>query len=146
MNHLLLSREQLLTVIEASGRRPNVEGGGHLKVFDETHEYYYPNLWAVQAGTNFEKFDQMHVNSDDAGVGVDEFVRLVFGGPMSVRHRASDGREMQPTLTCPDANSGWLVSYNGGTPHIGSFQSAPIGTKALVQVIGPPSFKMRYVE
>ena len=146
MDHLLLSREELLKVINASGRQPNVEGGGQLKVFDETHDYYYPNLWAVQPGTDYGRFDRMHINSDDKGVGVDEVIQLLFGGPMIVRHRSTDGREMQLTLSCADASSGWLLSYNGGAPHVGSFRSATIGTKALVQVIGPPSFKMRYVE
>ena len=52
------------------------------------------------------------------------------------------------TLECPggEQNSGWLITYDGARPHIGSLSSARPGTKALVQVIGPPKWRIRYVD
>ena len=48
-------------------------------------------------------------------------------------------------LACPDDRSGWMVSYDGGSPHVGSLSDATPGTKVVMQVIGPERFELRYV-
>lgn len=46
--HFLLPRERLLEIIAATGRKPNVPGGGELTTSVATHGYTYPHLWIVQ--------------------------------------------------------------------------------------------------
>ncbi len=58
---------------------------------------------------------------------------------ISARLRALLDKE-RPT----DPESGWIVTYGGGRPHIGSLSKASAGTKLLVQVIGPPLWTMRH--
>ena len=46
-------------------------------------------------------------------------------------------REFTVTFDCVGDERGWMVTYDGGRPHIGSFTGAEPGTKILVQVMGP---------
>lgn len=144
MSHFLLSRERLLEIFAEAGRAPNVPGGGALSTHVDSHGYSYPQLWLVQDGTDYSRFDRFHVNTADDGTGVDEVLQLLSGAGIVIRHRLADGTVLALHLDCPDAAAGWLVTYDGGHPHLGSLSSARPGTKALVQAIGPPRWSVRY--
>jgi len=82
----------------------------------------------------------------DDGTGVDETMQVLSGGGVVLRQRLPSGRALALSLRCPQAGAGWLVTYDGGRPHIGSLSGAELGTKVLMQIIGPPRWAMRYVD
>jgi hypothetical protein len=47
-------------------------------------------------------------------------------------------------LACPTPERGWIVTYDGGSSHVGSLGAASLGTKFLMQVIGPERWSLRY--
>jgi hypothetical protein len=144
--HFLLPRERLLEIIAATGQPPNVPGGGELTTFDATNNYHYPQLWVAQNDLDYSRFDRFHVNSADDGTAVNEVGQLLAGGALLVQHRLPDGAVLTLSLDCPGNDRGWLVTYTGGKPHIGSLSKARPGTKVLAQVIGPARWSMRYAE
>ncbi len=141
---LLFDRETLRAYIRDSGRLEAVAGGGALETRVENHGYDYPQLYLAEAGVDYSRFDRYHINAADDGTAVDEVLQIVSGGGLRILHRVAGG-EVILRLDCPAANRGWIVCYSGGQAHIGSFAEATIGTKALVQVIGPPLWTMRYL-
>ncbi len=145
-NHFLLSRERLLKIIAATGRPPHVAGGGELVTFDATHNLYYPQLWVAQNDQDLSRFDRFHMNIADDGTGVNEVGQLLAGGNLVIRKRLPDRAVVTLSLQCSADGTGWLVTYDGGKPHIGSFSQASPATKVLVQVIGPAIWNMRYEE
>jgi len=144
MDHFLLSRERLLEIIAEAGRTPNVTGGGALSTHVDSHGYSYPQLWLVQGGVDYTRFDRFHVNTADDGTGVDEVLQILSGAGIVIRHRLPDGTVLALHADCPSDDVGWLVTYDGGHAHIGSLSRARPGTKALVQAIGPPHWSVRY--
>jgi hypothetical protein len=142
--HFLLPRERLLEIIAAVGRQPNVPGGGELTTFVSNYGYSYPQLLIVQGNEDFSRFDRFHVNVSEEGIGVDEVAQMLWGRGLVIRHRLPSGVILTMRLDCPRELSGWVVTHNGGKPHIGSFSQAIPGTKCLVQVIGPANWMMRY--
>ena len=85
--HFLLSRERLLDVIGDAGRKPHVEGGGALSTTVLSHGYSYPQLWVVQGGIDYSRFDRFHVNVADDGTGVDEVLQILSGQGIVIRLR-----------------------------------------------------------
>ena len=144
MAHYLLPRERLVEIIEAAGRTPHVPGGGEMSTIVTTHDYAYPQLYIVRADVDYRRFDRLHVNADDAGTGVDEVLQMLCGAGIVIHQRAPDGDILILHLDCPSDDAGWLVTYNGGNPHIGSLSGAAHGTKMVVQAIGPPRWVMTY--
>lgn len=144
--HFLLSRERLLQIIAESGRTPNIPGGGALETNVVNEGYSYPQLWLVEPGVDYARFDRFHVNVAADGTGADEVLQLLSGRGVVVRARGPDGTAHTLRLDCPNDRTGWMVSYNGGEPHIGSLSGASMGTKLVVQVIGPERWKLLYVE
>jgi hypothetical protein len=144
--HFLLPRERLLRIIETAGRQPNVPGGGALSTFVTNEGYSYPQLWVVQGGLDYRRFDRFHVNVSDDGIGVDEVLQVLSGGGVVIRGRRRDGSTLTLRLDCPKEGAGWLVTYDGGRPHMGSLSGARPGTKVMVQAIGPPRWALRYEE
>ena len=144
MDALLFTREQLLEIIESAGRKPHVQGGGALSTRVENHGYDYPQLFVVEAGIDLGRFDRYHRNVAQDGTPVDEVAQLISGGGLKLCQWLPEDVEAIVTLDCPSPERGWIITYDGGRPHIGSVSSARIGTKCLVQVIGPPSWTMRY--
>jgi len=142
--HFLLPRERLLEIIAVAGRKPNVPGGGELTTWVSNHGYSYPQLWIVQGDEDYTRFDRFHVNVSEDGIGVDEVLQMLWGGGLVIHHLLPSGVTLTMSLDCPNEVSGWLVTYNGGKPHIGSLSQATPGTKCMVQVIGPAQWIMRY--
>jgi len=145
LDYFLLSRERLLEVINEAGREPNIPGGGDLKTFVSNHDYWYPQLWVAQAGEDYSRFDRLHVNTAEDGTGVDEVLQMIAGAGVTIVLQLENTIRLTLGLDCPNSESGWMITYNGGRPHIGSVSSATPGTKLVTQVIGPESWQMRYV-
>lgn len=142
--HFLLSREELLSRIDEAGRTPNVPGGGALETRVMPHDYTYPQLYQIASHLDYSRFDRFHRNVSEDGVAVDEVVQVLAGGPMHVLHMDDQGETVWLKLVCPSPSQGWLVTYDGRRPHSGRFADAAIGSKAVVQVIGPPVWTMDY--
>ncbi|NIW24917.1 MAG: hypothetical protein GWN29_10305, partial [Gammaproteobacteria bacterium] len=136
-DHFLLSRERLLELVAESGRTPNVPGGGAMETNVANQAYGYPQLWVVQGDVDYTRFDVLHVNTSDDGVGVDEVLQMVSGGGVVVRNRRPDGRIYNLRLDCLSADACWMFSYDAGEDHVGSLSSATPGTKLVVQAFGP---------
>lgn len=142
----LLPRERLLEIIRQAGREPHVPGGGELTTLDETHGVTYPQLYIARAGEDFSRFDRLHVNIGTDGTPVDDVVQLLCGSGMVVHFRLPSGETLRVHLACPSLEAGWLLTVDCAIPFIGSFSSAPAGTKAVSQVFGPARWKMMYVD
>jgi len=143
--HFLMPRRRLLEIVNAAGRPPHVAGGGALETLDTTHDVPYPELYQVEAGTDYSRFDRFHVNvSGEEGAAVDEFMQVLAGTGVRFLQRLPRGGALALELSCPDAASGWLLVYDGGLHHIGSFTGCAPGSKILMQIIGPPRWVMRY--
>ena len=145
-DHFLLPRERLLGLIEQAGRAPQVPGGGEMSTLDATNGVRYPQLYIVEAGTDYTRFDRFHTNTSDEGPGVDEVVQLLSGGRFRVLQRPPGREAYTLQLDCIADEYGWVLTYDGGYPHIGSLSGGRPGTKLLVQAIGPARWEMRYKE
>ena len=143
---LLLSREALLAKLAEAGRSPHVPGGGALETEVANHGYAYPQLFVVEEGVDYTRFDRFHVNVAEDGTAVDEVMQILSGGGVRILQRLPGGEAVTLTLDCPSAVQGWTVTYDGAVSHIGSMSSARPGTKALMQVFGPARWTMRYDE
>ena len=146
MQHFLMPMEKLLEIVEKAGRAPNVQGGGELITTVTTHGYSYPQLYIAEEGVDYSRFDKLHVNVSVEGTGVDEIAQMLSGGPFIMYQKMPGGDVLKICVDCPDEGTGWLITYDGKIPHIGSLTKAAIGTKALVQVIGPKEWDMNYLE
>lgn len=142
--HFLLPRGHLLGLIEQAGRAPQVPGGGEVSTLDETNGVRYPQLYTVEAGTDYTRFDRFHTNTSDDGPGVDEVVQLLSGGGFRVLQRPPEGEAFTLQVDCVTDEYGWVLTYDGGYPHIGSLSESRPGTKLLVQAIGPARWEMKY--
>jgi hypothetical protein len=144
LDHFWLPRERLMETLAAAGRDPNVPGGGALETRVANQDYGYPQLWTVRANTDYRRFDRFHVNVSHDGTGVDEVLQMLSGIGVVVQLQTPDGGVLTLRLDCPGAEQGWLITYNGGRPHIGSLSSAMPGTKLVVQAFGPPVWSLSY--
>lgn len=144
MAHFLMPRERLLEVIAEAGRTPQVADGGELSTYVTPHNYSYPQLFVVSEGVDYSRFDRLHVNIADDGKGVDEFMTVLCGSGVRLLQRMPDGGMLTLYVDCPNVDTGWLITYDGIYPHVGSISGASSGAKILMQVIGPPVWTMRY--
>jgi hypothetical protein len=144
LNRFLLSRERLLEIITSAGREPHVPGGGALTTLVLPYNYKYPQLFVVEEGIDYSRFDRFHVNIAKDGTSVDEVAQILSGSGFVNHHRSPNGEILSLYVDCPGEDAGWILTYDGGYPHIGSISGAQPGTKALVQVIGPETWEMRY--
>jgi hypothetical protein len=142
--HFLLPRERLLQLIGEAGRTPHIPGGGSMTPFVENQGYAYPQLYVVDAGGDYHRFDRLHVNTADDGTGVDEIGQLLSGAGIRIVQSRPGLGTATLHLSCPSADFGWIVTYDGGAPHIGSLSAAIPATKFLMQVIGPERWSLRY--
>jgi len=144
--HFLLPMDRLLQIIAKAGRTPEVPGGGCPTTFVTNQGYGYPQLYQVEDGIDYSRFDRFHVNVSTSGDGVDEVFQMLSGGGLSIRQKLDDGEILTLTLRCPDRGQGWLGTYSGTRPHIGSVSAATVGSKLLVQAFGAPQWMLSYVE
>ena len=142
----LLPRERLLQVVARAGRTPAVEGGGALTTSVVNLGNDYPQLYQVEQGVDYSRFDRLHVNSGPDGTGVDEVLQMLSGTGLVIHQRLDGGEIVTVRLDCPDERQGWLGTYSGARPHVGSLSSAAVGSKLLVQAIGPPEWTLTYTD
>lgn len=143
---LLLPREALLAKLAEAGRSPHVPGGGALETEVANHGYSYPQLFVVEEGADYTRFDRFHVNVAEDGTAVDEVMQILSGSGVRILQRLRGEEAVTLTLDCPSADRGWTVTYDGAVSHIGSMSAAAPGTKTLMQVFGPARWTMRYDE
>lgn len=144
MDYFLLPRERLLDIVVAAGRTPRTERGGSLTTTDKTHDVVYPQLYQVLEGVDYTRFDRFHVNRSLSGTGVDEVMQILCGRGVILRQQLSSGDTLRLEIDCPP-DQGWILTYDGDLPHIGSISGASLGAKILMQVFGPTEWEMHYV-
>jgi hypothetical protein len=143
-----LSREGVLEQIRLAGRQPVLPQGGSMSS-RETGVPQYPKVYdlksmgAPERVAARDKFARLHVNAADDGVGVDEVMTLVAGGPWTwyfLLEGAVVGELRMPRIE--PGSRGWRLSYPGLTPHGGHFHA----TDGLVvaYITGPGEWRMRY--
>ncbi len=148
LGHFELGRKDLVREALLAGRSPEMPRGGYLQT-SEPGVAPYPKVYdmrAMDAATTAfiqRKFGRLHVNSSDAGVGIDEVMTIVSGGPYTwffvlpqdVVGKLRLGRVGERGLA-------WRISYPGLVPH-GGFFDAQDGL-VVAYAHGPQSFVMRY--
>jgi len=142
---LLLSREELLKVIEKAGRDPQIPGGGSLQTKEVNSGMTFPSLLLAEEGADYSQFDKFHLNLAADGTGVDEILQMLSGDGFRLIYRLPDETILTLTLSCTTNDSGWLLTHAGPHPHMGSMSRASSGTKILGQVIGPAEWEMKFV-
>ena len=143
-----LDREDLLDQINKAGREPTAPQGGSLTTSEEGIPPY-PKVYDMKAMTPEtmiylqEKFGKLHVNSADDGIGIDEVMTIVSGGPWTWFFVLPDNVVGKLTLgtVSPDGQA-WRISYPGLVPH-GGFLDAEHGL-VVAYAHGPENFVMRY--
>ena len=108
--------------------------------------HHYPQLHQVQKGVDYTRFDRFHVNAGPDGSGVDEVFQMLSGSGFVIHQRLDGGNILTLRLGCPDERRGWLGTYSGVRPRIGSLSSATPGSKLLVQAFGGPEWTSTYTE
>lgn len=148
LRHFHLGRRELLAEIARAGRTPEMARGGFLQTA-EAGVPPYPKVYDMRAmderATRFvqRKFGLLHVNSSAAGVGIDEVMTIVSGGPYTwfFVFRGDVVGKLRFGVV-PDGGPAWRISYPGLVPH-GGFFDAPDGL-VVAFAHGPESFVMRY--
>lgn len=143
-----LSRQDVLEEARAAGRQPVVPGGGSM-TSGEVGVPPYPKVYDLKAMQSQDrinardKFARLHVNSTDDGVGVDEVMTLVAGGPWTWYFLLRDSAvvELQMSRVEPSVR-GWRLSYPGLTPHGGHFHAED--GLCIAYITGPQVWTMRY--
>ncbi|WDE14070.1 hypothetical protein [Thalassomonas haliotis] len=145
-----LHRGQLLEEIDKAGRQPEAHRGGFLST-SEVGVAPYPKVYDMKAMTPEvkyflqEKFGKLHVNSAENGVGIDEVMTIVSGGPWTWFFLLKDNVIGKLTLGHVGiAGQAWRISYPGLVPH-GGYLDADYGL-VVAYAHGPKNFVMRYQE
>jgi hypothetical protein len=146
--HFHLDRRDLLEEIERAGRVPEMHRGGYLQT-SERGVAPYPKVYDMKAldpkTTAYlqEKFGKLHVNSSEAGVGIDEVMTIVAGGPYTWFFVLKNGvvGKLRLGVVAGDQPA-WRISYPGLVPHGGFFDARQGLVVAFAH--GPERFVMRY--
>ncbi|MAC45814.1 MAG: hypothetical protein CMI12_03025 [Oceanospirillum sp.] len=148
--HFPLHRGQLLDEIHKAGREPEAHRGGYLSTSEEGVAPY-PKVYDMRAMTPEvktylqKKFGLLHVNSSEEGVGIDEVMTIVSGGPWTWFFSLPDNVVGKLTLGHVGLNGqAWRISYPGLGPH-GGYLDAEYGL-VVAYAHGPKKFVMRYEE
>lgn len=150
ITHFALHRGQLLDEISQAGRKPEAHRGGYLST-SEVGVAPYPKVYDMKALTPDvkaylqKKFGLLHVNSADNGIGIDEVMTLVSGGPWTWFFALPDNTVGKLTLGHVGlGGQAWRISYPGLGPH-GGYLDADYGL-VVAYAHGPKNFVMRYEE
>ncbi len=148
IRHFHLGRRELLDEIGAAGRKPAVRQGGHLQT-SEVGVAPYPKVYDMQALDPRSvvhlqrKFGRLHVNSSETGIGIDEVMTIVSGGPYTWFFGFDGDVVGKLRFTrIQDNGKAWRISYPGLVPHGGYFDAADGLVVAYAH--GPRYFVMRY--
>ncbi|MCB1801224.1 MAG: hypothetical protein KDI82_06015 [Gammaproteobacteria bacterium] len=148
IQHFHLGRRELVDEIRRAGRRPEMHRGGYLRTA-EIDVPPYPKVYDMKALDREtrvflqRKFGKLHVNSSEAGVGIDEVMTIVAGGPYTWFFVLEDNvvGKLHFGKVHEDGKA-WRISYPGLVPHGGYFD-APHGL-VVAFAHGPEHFVMRY--
>lgn len=150
ISHFSLHRGQLLDEIHKAGRKPEAHRGGYLST-SEISVAPYPKVYDMRALSAEvkaflqKKFGLLHVNSADNGVGIDEVMTIVSGGPWTWFFSLPDNVVGKLTLGHVGLEGkAWRISYPGLGPH-GGYLDAEYGL-VVAYAHGPKNFVMRYEE
>lgn len=148
--HFSLHRGELLDEISKAGRKPEAHRGGYLSTSEEGVAPY-PKVYDMKALTPKvtaylqEKFGKLHVNSAENGVGIDEVMTIVSGGPWTWFFSLPDNVVGKLTLGHVGLDSqAWRISYPGLGGH-GGYLDSEYGL-VVAYAHGPEKFVMRYEE
>lgn len=150
ISYLHLGRRELVGEIRNAGRQPEMHRGGYLQT-SEIGVSPYPKVYDMKSldpeTTTYlqEKFGRLHVNSSEAGVGIDEVMTIVSGGPYTwffVLNSNVVGKLRLGPVS--EDGRGWRISYPGLVPHGGYFD-ADHGL-VVAYAHGPKHFVMRYAD
>ena len=148
-----LHRGQLLDEIAKAGREPAMPPafrGGYLSISEEGVAPY-PKVYDLKSLSPEvsvflqKKFGKLHVNSAESGLGIDEVMTIVSGGPWTWFFALKDDVVGKLTLGYVRLDgTGWRISYPGLVPH-GGYLDAEYGL-VVAHAHGPKKFVMRYEE
>lgn len=143
-----LSRQEVLEQVRIAGRAPVLPDGGSMSS-GESGVPPYPKVYDLSSMKQEDriyardKFARLHVNSTDEGVGVDEVMTLVAGGPWTWYFLLKDNVVVELQMSRVESKGkGWRLSYPGLTPHGGHFH-AHSGV-CIAYITGPERWTMRY--
>lgn len=143
-----MHRGQLLKEITTAGRQPEAHRGGYLST-SEIGEAPYPKVFDMKAipadvlSAVQAKYAKLHVNTSDDGLGIDEVMTVVSGGPWTWFFRLTSGEIVKLSVGPVDGRGNALrLSYSGLVPHA-ALLSAPNGL-TVAYAHGPQHFVMRY--
>lgn len=143
-----LSREEVLEQVRLAGRVPVLPEGGSMTT-GEANVAPYPKVYDLRSMSPQDrlsardKFARLHVNSTDAGIGVDEVMTLVAGGPWTWYFLLNDNVVVELHMARVETKGrGWRLSYPGLTPHGGHFHAE--SGLCVAQITGPQVWTMRY--
>ncbi|MFC9510184.1 hypothetical protein [Streptomyces sp. NPDC057002] len=90
-----------------------------------------------------QRFGKLHVNRSDDGVGIDEVMTVVSGGPWIWFYRLPDGTVAKLSVGAVEIGDlAWRISYPGIRPHA-AFLDAEHGL-TVAYAHGPEKFVIRY--
>jgi hypothetical protein len=143
-----LHRGELLDQIAKAGRQPAANRGGFLST-SEVGVAPYPKVYDMKSLTPEvttylqEKFGKLHVNSAENGMGIDEVMSIVSGGPWTWFFLLPNDVIGKLTLGYVGLDGpGWRISYPGLVPH-GGYLDPEYGL-VVAHAHGPKNFVMRY--
>lgn len=150
ISHFSLHRGDLLEQISKAGRKPEMHRGGYLST-SEVGVAPYPKVYDMKSMTpevkSFlqEKFGKLHVNSSESGVGIDEVMTIVSGGPWTWFFALPDNVVGKLTLGHVGLDGqAWRIGYPGLGVH-GGYLDSDYGL-VVAYAHGPKNFVMRYEE
>jgi len=145
-----MKRGDLVAEALGAGRTPTVSQGGVLQT-SEADVPPYPKVYDMQALDDptvtylQRKFGRLHVNSSEAGVGIDEVMTIVSGGPYTWFFVFPGNIVGKLRFGTVEADGpAWRISYPGLVPH-GGFFDAEQG-RVVAYAHGPKHFVMRYAD
>jgi hypothetical protein len=149
LNIFVLNRSDIINQIKITGREPVVPGGGSLTTSEENMPSY-PKIYDLKTLNDSDrlyvqnKFGALHSNYNEEGIGVDEIMTVLSGGPWTWFFSLDDN-ELVAKLTIPRINptlGGWKLNYPGMLPH-GALIDALDGI-CVAQVCGSQTWAMHY--
>lgn len=145
-----LHRGQLLEQIELAGRTPVAPRGGYLGT-REGNTAPYPKVYDMKALSPevhkdvLKRYGTLHVNSSDNGMGLDEVMTVVSGGPFTWVYVLPNGVLARLTVEHVGPNDQAVrLSYPGLGMHAGYME--PQNGLIVAFAHGPESFMIRYEE
>jgi hypothetical protein len=145
-----LNRADLLEQIRLAGRTPEMRRGGYLST-REGDAAPYPKVYDMKALTHemrnwaLNRYGRLHVNTSDAGTGIDEVMTVVSGGPFTWMFVLPDGVLARLTVdTIEPDGPAVRLSYPGLGMHAGYMD--PQQGLIVAFAHGPASFVIRFEE